>query len=127
MKQNSCSVPKAFRNVIGDCTASFATSKQEEAAFGKALKPGVNASDPTYEAWVYQTDEGSIAYSGDIGSYPGNGYMITLGETRAESEAILADLKANKWIDEQTRAIMIDFTSYNGNVNLFNQIRFAFL
>lgn len=73
--------------------------------------------------WFYQEDPGSIAYSGAIGEYPGNGYMMNLGEFRADSEAILADLFTNKWIDDKTRAIIVDFTVYNGNVNLFNQIR----
>lgn len=49
--------------------------------------------------------------------------MINLGEFRADSEKIIDDLKNNKWIDDRTRAIIIDFTVYNGNVNLFNQIR----
>ena len=49
--------------------------------------------------------------------------MINLGEFREDSIKIIDDLKRNKWVDDRTRAIIIDFTVYNGNVNLFNQIR----
>lgn len=49
--------------------------------------------------------------------------MINLGQYKSESLEILEDLKKNQWIDKFTRAIIIDFTVYNGNVNLFNQLR----
>ena len=75
-------------------------------------------------SWVYSLDpQGTGSYSGSTGDYPPNGFMITLGQYREESEKILSDLRNNKWIDIFTRAIIIDFTVYNGNVNLFNQLR----
>ena len=49
--------------------------------------------------------------------------MITLKDYRNDSQAIIDELKLWKWIDKFTRAIIIDFTVYNANVNLFNQIR----
>lgn len=49
--------------------------------------------------------------------------MINLGETKDDTIAILEDLKQNLWIDIFTRAVMIDFTVYNGNINLFDYIR----
>ncbi len=49
--------------------------------------------------------------------------MITLGDYRNTSQAIIDELKLYKWIDKFTRAIIIDFTVYNANVNLFNQMR----
>ena len=74
--------------------------------------------------WTWQTDD-SIGggYGGLIASYPSNGFMITLGDYRNTSQAIIDELKLYKWIDKFTRAIIIDFTVYNANVNLFNQMR----
>jgi hypothetical protein len=39
----------------------------------------------------------------------------------------IQELKANKWIDLQTRLITIEFTIYNGNINLFSQIKYDYL
>jgi hypothetical protein len=46
-----------------------------------------------------------------------------LGLFRAQSEAILQDLKDNLWLDRGTRAVMLDLTVYNANINMFSQIR----
>ena len=46
-----------------------------------------------------------------------------MGEFKAESTEILEDLKANTWLDRGTRAVMLDFTVYNANINMFCQIR----
>jgi hypothetical protein len=58
-----------------------------------------------------------------VSTYPSNGYGIVLGENNFEVQEILKDLKANKWIDLKTRLLTIDFTIYNGNINLFSEIK----
>jgi hypothetical protein len=72
---------------------------------------------------MYQKDSETGSYQGAVGTYPGNGFMINLADNRADSLAIIEDLRKNKWLDEKTRSLIIDLTVYNGNVNLFNQIR----
>ena len=61
--------------------------------------------------------------SGDFGTYGGGGYVKNLAQTKAQSLAILEDLKANNWIDRGTRVVFLDFTVYNANINMFCQIR----
>lgn len=39
------------------------------------------------------------------------------------SRDILASLRENLWIQRGTRAIFIDFTVYNANINLFCVIK----
>lgn len=52
-------------------------------------------------------------------TYPGSGFYQDLATTRAQSAEIIADLKANRWIDRGSRVVLLDFTMYNPNVNLF--------
>jgi hypothetical protein len=78
-------------------------------------------------SWFYSSDASGGGYSGYVGNYPSSGFSITLASRKADSLAIIEDLKINKWIDELTRAVLIDFTVYNGNINLFNQIRFSII
>ncbi len=60
---------------------------------------------------------------GEISSYGGSGYYQDLLNTRASSLELIKDLKQHLWIDRGTRAVFIDFTVYNANINLFCVIR----
>ncbi len=62
-------------------------------------------------------------YSANIATIPPSGFMINLANNVTDSKAIIQDLHDNKWIDVYTRAVIIEFTVYNANINLFNQIK----
>lgn len=125
VKSNSCTMSSAAQKLIGNCIASYEDKYEDQSTFGLALQSGVSSSTSvSYEAWSYQKDsQNSGGYSGLTGNFPPHGFMITLGKYRTDSESILSELKSNRWIDLYTRAVIVDFTVYNGNVNLFNQIR----
>uniref|UniRef100_A0A1I8I9L6 EF-hand domain-containing protein n=1 Tax=Macrostomum lignano TaxID=282301 RepID=A0A1I8I9L6_9PLAT len=61
----------------------------------------------------------SGSYSGAVATYEGGGYRALLQPTRAASEQTLRNLFDSLWLDRSTRAVFIDFTVYNPNVNLF--------
>ena len=48
--------------------------------------------------------------------YSGGGYVWRLNKGKTVLEADLKMLKKQKWIDELTRAIVIDFAVYNPQV-----------
>ena len=76
-------------------------------------------------SWTYTSEkelDGSNHW-GLISTYGGGGSYQDLGTTKAASKAIIADLKQNLWLDRGTRAVFIDFTVYNANINLFCVIR----
>lgn len=58
-----------------------------------------------------------------IATYSGAGYYLDLSRRREETAAQIASLKKNVWLDRGTRAIFIDFSVYNANINLFCVIR----
>ncbi len=62
--------------------------------------------------------------NGQFGVYGTGGFIQNLGITRDESAQILNDLYNKNWIDRSTRAVFIDFTIYNANINLFCQVRY---
>ncbi|RNA09297.1 polycystic kidney disease 2-like 1 [Brachionus plicatilis] len=123
VKDNSCPLSNRVKQMVESCVGEFSGKTESKKPFGKALQ-NINQNDSTYNAWIYSKDpQGSGGYSGLTSSYPPDGFMINLGLYKSESLAILEDLKKNEWLDKFTRAIIIDFTVYNGNVNLFNQLR----
>jgi len=79
-----------------------------------------------YQRFFYQPSnkvKGAIV-SGEFSTYGAGGYVKNLAQTKAESLAILQDLKDNNWIDRGTRVVFLDFTVYNANINMFCQIRY---
>lgn len=55
--------------------------------------------------------------------YPGGGFVVWLGRNMANSEYVLNYLIENNWIDHLTRAIIIEFWTYNPNSNTFATIK----
>ena len=49
--------------------------------------------------------------------------MQNLATRRADALEIIDEMKQNLWLDRGTRAVFIDFTVYNANINLFCVIR----
>ncbi|KAJ8920176.1 hypothetical protein NQ315_011837 [Exocentrus adspersus] len=78
--------------------------------------------------WDYtgQLAAGTVPYSGSISRYPGGGYVATLGRTLQNSITNLNYLLRNKWIDEATRAVFVEFLIYNPGTNLFDAVRILF-
>jgi polycystin 2 len=58
-------------------------------------------------------------------TYGGGGYVQNLGKEKAPSRAIIKELKDNLWLSRGTRAVFVDFTVYNANINLFCVIRYV--
>lgn len=56
--------------------------------------------------------------------YDGSGFVLQVPSTYTNAVKFFAYLKENNWIDRQSRAIFIDFTLYNANLNLFTIMRF---
>ncbi|XP_058496474.1 polycystin-2 [Solea solea] len=107
----SCSVHEDLRDEVQDCYNMFTPSNEDTAPFGP--KNGT--------AWVYTTesDMNDSSYWGQVSKYGGGGYYQDLSRTREESLTQLRILKDHLWLDRGTRAVFLDFSVYNGNINLF--------
>jgi len=58
-----------------------------------------------------------------MNKYGSGGFVQLLSPDQNETTQIIQDLYDNLWIDRATRAIFLDFTIYNANVNLFCQVK----
>ncbi|XP_063773052.1 polycystin-2 isoform X2 [Pseudophryne corroboree] len=111
IKNGSCTVPEDLRDEIKDCYDMYSVRNEDTAPFG--LRIGT--------AWTYTTEKNLNGSSqwGLISTYSGAGYYLDLSRSREEAAAQIATLKNNLWLDRGTRAVFIDFTVYNANINLF--------
>lgn len=63
------------------------------------------------------------SYRGIISQYAGGGYVQDLASKSQPSRDLINILYLGNWIDRRTRAVFVDFTVYNANVNLFCVVR----
>ncbi|XP_062613252.1 location of vulva defective 1-like [Saccostrea cucullata] len=75
----------------------------------------------TAEAWEY-TDASEIwglSRDGEYNTYSGGGYILKFVKNRVNAHLLLDEIVQYKWINRNTRAVFLEFTTYNPNVNLF--------
>ncbi|VEL29063.1 unnamed protein product [Protopolystoma xenopodis] len=71
--------------------------------------------------WTYWNSSflDSDTYWGDQGYYSGAGAYVDLSRNLEKTTQIIKDLFENLWLDRATRAVFLQFTLYNPNMNIF--------
>ncbi len=112
VRNDSCEIHKDFQRAIFSCYNTYSKIYEDRERIHEK-----NASE-----FVWQEIK-SFAKNdvwGRLSTYSGDGgYIVnlTLNKTRAVKK--IAMLKNSLWIDRGTRAVIIDFTTYNPNINLY--------
>ncbi|XP_017296853.3 polycystic kidney disease protein 1-like 2 [Kryptolebias marmoratus] len=123
VQKNSCRVPRSMRQSVPDCHAPYSWDLEEMSSYGPgwSLSVGGNTSLNPHSPWVYKSQSKLRAYPiwGGVMLYRGGGFVMDLGTDLQNSTRILQYLYDNTWFDMYTRAIFVEFTVYNANVNLF--------
>nr|XP_046272234.1 polycystin-2 isoform X2 [Scatophagus argus] len=111
VRNESCSVHEDLRDEVQECYNMYTPANEDTTSFGP--KNGT--------AWVYTTESemNGSSYWGQVSKYGGGGYYQDLSRTKEESAIQLQFLKDHLWLDRGTRAVFLDFSVYNGNINLF--------
>ncbi|KAK3610665.1 hypothetical protein CHS0354_028047 [Potamilus streckersoni] len=115
------------------CFAEYQLTNEDAADYFIGWKDGrfrtEQVKEYTFTAWhhVSAFDIWGLPTSGNYNKklYGGGGYIIKLDINRDVSEKIITELKENKWIDRGTRAVFLEFTLYNSNVNLFSFVKYV--
>nr|XP_014341844.1 PREDICTED: polycystic kidney disease 2-like 1 protein isoform X2 [Latimeria chalumnae] len=115
VQNNSCTVHQDFKHDIFGCYDVYREDKEDKSEVGN-----INGT-----AWKYHFEKelGGSTHWGKLATYSGGGFYQDLKLTKEESASILQELKDNLWLDRGTRAVFIDFSVYNANINLFCVIR----
>ncbi|KAM9314133.1 polycystin-2 isoform 2-T2 [Pholidichthys leucotaenia] len=111
VRNETCSIHEDLRDEVQECFSIYTATNEDTAPFGP--KNGT--------AWVYtpESEMNGSSYLGQVSKYGGGGYYQDLSRTREESAVQLKYLKDHLWLDRGTRAVFLDFSVYNGNINLF--------
>ncbi|XP_062621693.1 uncharacterized protein LOC134283266 [Saccostrea cucullata] len=128
MKTGTC--PYSYLPWSYPCVDSYSETEEDKNSYCLRWKPyndTICGSELyksrfyTAEAWRY-TDAVEIwgmSRMGEYKTYSGGGYILKFVKDKVNAHLLLKELLDNNWIDRKTRAIFVEFTIYNPNVNLF--------
>ncbi|XP_040537000.1 polycystic kidney disease protein 1-like 2 isoform X2 [Gallus gallus] len=122
VKGDSCPISPILQRVIQECHAPYSLQTEDTSDYGEHWNTSVfDISSDLSSAWHYQSQSklrGQPVW-GKLAIYGGGGYVIHLGTDPQNASRILQYLFNNVWLDTFTRAVFVEFTVYNANVNLF--------
>lgn len=118
---------------INYCVGEYSKLGEEKGNFmynwttyDPAYTPSVNMTH-VYGAYRYRSSDelDSLPYNGKYAVYNGGGYVFDMiGDVDSIVNGI-EQLKKSNWIDKRSRSLIIEFTLYNPNVNLFAVVTLA--
>ncbi|GAB1293700.1 Polycystic kidney disease protein 1-like 2 [Apodemus speciosus] len=122
VRESSCPVAQRLQDSFDGCHAPYSLDVEDLADYGEGWNVSTyNVSSGFPQVWQYQSQSQRQGYPvwGKLTVYGGGGYVVPLGTDHQSASRILQYLFDNSWLDTLTRAVFVEFTVYNANVNLF--------
>ena len=108
------------------CAHDYSLFNQDERSYypGWRNQSNNNYSSTILDAFKYKSSEqlGTYVYAGDHESYGGGGYVYEFRGRLSSLQSNLSQLHQLGWIDTRTRAVIIQLSLYNANVELFTSV-----
>ena len=112
--------------LVPRCEDNYNIFNEEKGSFDPEWK---NQSGQTYttsirRAFQYRSDDAldTYPYSGSHATYSRGGYVYEFRGRLADLHSNISSLRDLSWIDGQTRAVFIDLSVFNPNVQLFTAV-----
>lgn len=112
--------------MISKCQADYSLLSEEQGSFQPSW---VNETTQIYsssirQAFIYQPSDqlDTYMYMGDHATYSSGGYVYDFRGRLADLRSNLSQLHQLGWIDKQTRAVIIQLSLYNPNVQMFTSV-----
>ncbi|XP_065660243.1 uncharacterized protein LOC105846130 isoform X4 [Hydra vulgaris] len=109
-----------------DCISQYASASEETRDFylnWTSPKQSNSTENSLKTPWSYQTwqELDGYPYATDLNTYYGGGYVIEIFP-KWNNKALLKKVRDSRWIDRQTRALIIEFALFNAATNYFDMI-----
>ncbi|XP_051884653.1 polycystic kidney disease protein 1-like 2 [Pristis pectinata] len=120
VKKHDCPALKMLKSIVKKCEVPYSFDEEDMSNYGEQWTSNITAqaSNLSY-VWQYQSKLQEYPFWRNLALYRGSGYVADLTTEIENASRIVKYLAENNWIDSYTRAIFIEFTVYNANVNLF--------
>ena len=126
VQSESCHVTKSLQPYFVQCQDDYSVLNEEKRSF----EPGwenltSQVSNASIDrAFQYQSPKQLDTYFtvGNHHTYAPGGYVYDFRGRFSDLQSNLSQLHQLNWIDGQTRAVIVEFTLYNPNVQLFTAV-----
>lgn len=126
---DSCKVLPSFTNIVGSCEAGYNLFNEDKRSFNpgwssiynSTLGSWTNYSASIRKAFLYNDSDhlDTYTYIGEHATYGAGGYIYEFRGRMSDMLTNVSALRESSWLDMQTRAVIIQLSLYNPNVNLF--------
>ncbi|XP_036357895.1 polycystin-1-like isoform X2 [Octopus sinensis] len=118
-----CKIAKQFESLGLDCHKEYSLFNEDKEMYGKGWDtPSFNSTYSNLaDEFQYQDSSKLDGYPfyGSLNMYGGGGYVARLKGSKTKLTTMMERLQNTSWIDKLTRAVFVEFTIYNPQVNLF--------
>ncbi|GAB1601804.1 location of vulva defective 1-like [Argonauta hians] len=125
-------VPCQMSRLVNICIPNYSEEYEDTKDYSPGWKVGTTQKmkdEYVVSAFKYTPRE-KTGYSsseyGIQGEFNSAGYLIDLNERHNRAKSVFKKLRSNTWIDERTRVVFIDVSTYNANSGLFTSTEIMF-
>ena len=121
-------MPTSTLQLIRSCEGDYSQRNEERHPWAPGWISATNLSYSTSirDAFIYRSSKelDSSAFAGEHATYAGGGYKYELSGHLADVKQNLTLLRQLSWIDQHTRALLIQLCLYNPNSQLYTSVTF---
>ncbi|XP_046550027.1 uncharacterized protein LOC124259855 [Haliotis rubra] len=120
VKTGQCSTINVMSSAIVQCNEDYSMLNEDKKSYGTRWSP-YDLTTLARKEYIYTpaSELNGYPYWGLLGVYGGGGYVVELRGSKEKLDKAMTSLKEENWIDKYTRAVFVEFTVYNPQVNLF--------
>ncbi|XP_052792159.1 polycystic kidney disease protein 1-like 2 [Mya arenaria] len=117
---DSCT-PEIVKGLPVGCQPSYSLIGEDSGNYKKSWSIPLLDEDYAINPWIHQSGWSlkTLPFVGSHATYSGGGYVLPLSGQEQRDTDSLEDLETRGWIDRNTRAVFLEFTFYNPNVDMF--------
>eukprot|EP01063_Lacrimia_lanifica_P012712 TRINITY_DN19397_c0_g1_i1.p1 TRINITY_DN19397_c0_g1~~TRINITY_DN19397_c0_g1_i1.p1 ORF type:complete len:914 (+),score=350.76 TRINITY_DN19397_c0_g1_i1:121-2862(+) len=118
----NCRVSTAFRGFVRDCYGEYTDDAMSKDPFGPASNRSKYHWSSTSDLCAASPSRkycSALIIGKSTTFYPSSGYVVDLPTKQADALKAIREMYDDHWADPQTRAVMVDFTVFNPNVQMF--------
>lgn len=119
-RNKGCTILASLSSVQSNCYGPYTELYQSKLSWAPAWTPGYLLDQYT---WRDANLTLQRKMDGTHGTYPGSGFILDLPLNLTGAQTRLTELNNWAWLDDRTRAVVIEINTYNANLNLFVNTR----
>mmetsp|Transcript_108190 Transcript_108190/g.304812 ORF Transcript_108190/g.304812 Transcript_108190/m.304812 type:complete len:731 (-) Transcript_108190:581-2773(-) len=123
LADTGCENSKLFSHAYPTCYGRYSADTRSKESYASRFAPFylMGAFD-----WKDTDVTQQTGINGELGSYSGDGYFADFPPDERQTRTMIDDLWTWRWLDKATRAIVLELTMLNTNVNVITNTKILF-